>query len=199
MISLIVPVVKPTISMVGTIRYLSYPQVTKPWMPLSGGYVPALDNPELLNILGFKYGQTTIDDVLHFKLPAWNQINASALSLYPRPWNPNNSNGRNIGKSVLQEVSSALQAHTHTGSSSSDGAHTHAPSSGGRFAGGIKNAHAGGGGMYPADWGQFPGSAGHGAHDHSGGVSGGMILDGAHSSPNVEPKGYGAILCIHLG
>lgn len=199
MLSLIVEVPKPVITLAGIVRYLSYPQITDKWFPLSGGWLPALENPVIFGLIGFKYGQTSINDVVQMKMPTFNATPSSPTSVYPRPLNKNNSLGRNLSKSVGMVVESSLKAHTHPGSTSSDGSHTHSRSNGGRFsAPNYYTAHPGHG-QYPASWNVNTVSAGHGTHSHSGGISGSMVLDAAHTSSEVEPKGYGAILCIHKG
>lgn len=199
MISLVIPEVKPTISLAGTIRYLAYPQITGRWKPLSGGWITAADNPVLAAMIGFTYGNSIIDGKISLRLPTWNATSTSPVSIYPRPHNKNNSNGRNLSKSILNVVPSSLKAHSHAGSTSANGNHSHPSTSAGRLSGGVKGAFWTGGGLYPAAWTPSYVTVGHSGHVHGGGVSSGMVLDAAHTSPEVEPKGFGAVLCIHLG
>lgn len=198
MISLYVPPVPVIISLAGTIRYLSYPEITATWLSLNGQYIKALDDPILFNLIGFKYGYSTINGEVHFALPSWNATTADELSTYPRPQNTLNSNGRNLNRQVLEIVPSAIKAHTHTGSTSADGDHGHSPTQNGRFGPGSPGGVSGGG-IYPGPWSDITSYAGHDYHSHSGSASGAMILDAPHTAVNAEPKGYGAILCIHRG
>lgn len=198
MLSVFKPLVRPTINLVGTIQYLCYPQITDPWFPLSGGTLSVKDNPGLFAMFGFRFGQVAVDNELHLRVPSYNSTSASDPSKYPRPKNNNNSNGRNLNNAVLTVLPSTLKAHTHGGSTSANGAHAH-PSTSAGYLSGRSGVFATGGSTYPCSWGTTTAQLGHAGHSHGGGVAGAMILDGAHSSSEVEPKGFGAILCIHKG
>lgn len=198
MLSVYTAPVRPTINLVGTIQYLCYPQIKAPWFPLSGGSLSVDENPQLFTTFGFKYGQLTVGNKLHFKLPSYNSTSTSDPSKYPRPKNNNNSNGRNLNKNAQDVVASTLKSHSHSGSTSVGGAHSHGKTGAGWF-GGVSGHFTTGGSFYPCRWGQTTKQITHDGHSHSGGSVGSMVLDTAHTSAEVEPKGFGAILCIHKG
>lgn len=198
MLSVYTAPVRPTINLVGTIQYLCYPQITDTWFPLSGGLLSIDDNPGLFAMFGFKYGQATVNNKFHFKVPSFNSTSVSDPSKYPRPKNNNNSNGRNLNKKALDIAPPTLKSHSHSGSTSADGNHAHGRAYAGYFTG-RGGSFTTGGGFYPCIWGAISQPIGHGGHSHSGGSASTMILDAAHTSAEVEPKGFGAILCIHKG
>lgn len=201
MLTLSPPSTTANVVMAGVVRYLMQHEISDKWLPLSGDYLPALDNPVLFNLFGFRYGQQMFDGELYFALPTMNQMSPTIPSVYPRPFNNLNSGPRNLSRELMSIIPSALKAHTHAGSTSNNGAHAH---------GDIK---ANGLSYPPTPWPtgytapQYIEMAyqlvsiavGHDAHGHGATTSGGMVLDAAHSSTEVEPKSYGAVLCIHRG
>lgn len=184
----------------GVIRYLSTPQISDKWVPLSGDYLPALENPVVFGIYGFKYGQQIFDGNLYFALPTMNSTSAGVPSIYPRPLNTKNSNGRNLGRAVGDLVNGTIKAHNHTGTTSPAGAHNHAVmrASGLSFpVGPWPTAIANG--LYPCSYQMQTIAIGHGEHFHADASSGAMVLDSNYVGAEVEPKAFGAILCIHRG
>lgn len=199
MISVFTPPVVKKVTLAGTVRHIAYDEIGDLWVPLSGRYLPVLDNPVIFGIYGFMYGQTTIDDVSHFKLPVFNSTVGGATSTFVRPRNRNNSGGRNTGRNINDIIPATARAHSHYGSSSYDGDHSHPSITGSRLLL-IVQALQVIGEYNPLQFSLSNSlSVPHGSHAHSGSPAGPMVLDQAHTGNEVEPKGYASILCIHRG
>jgi len=183
----------------GSVRYLSSASVSAPWMPLSGGWLPVLDNPVLFGIFGYTHGQTTVGSAAHFRLPDYN-AGAGVDATFVRAWNSKNSSGRNLNKAVGTVVAGQLKSHYHSGWTDSDGNHTHPSVSGSKLTGSSGPVYtSAAGGQNSVRYGPTTGTAGHSSHSHSGGSTSGSSIPTANNRGIVEPKGYGAVLCIHLG
>ena len=199
MVRLEMPETGIEIKQAGVVSFMAVNDVKAPWIALSGGWLSVLANPVLFGIFGYTHGQRTIDGRVEFRLPNYNEgegVNAT----FVRAWNSKNSSGRNTSKAIGTHHAAQLKSHTHYGSTDSDGNHSHSSVSGSKLtasAGPVFTSSAGG--QNSVRYGPTTGTAGHSSHSHSAGSTSGTTIPVVNDNGIVEPKGYGAILCIHLG
>lgn len=196
MIALSVPEVSiGVVKQPGFIRYLAHTDLGDKWFPLSGGYLPVAENPVLFGILGYTIGRATIGGVDNFQVPNYNDTVAPATFI--RAWNSKGSLGRNISKPPRTQAAGGIKSHSHGGSSSSDGAHTH-PAVGASL--GTPSGYAGAyGASNPLRYGMRTSSLSHGSHSHSGSNTTSTQVAAANMSTRVEPRGYSVLACIYKG
>lgn len=204
MIALKPPVHQRVIPQLGTVRYLAHKEIQAPWIPLSGALLDPAVYPGLFKLLGYREGRGTGNQANFFKLPTVNGADAGSKTSprrakFLRIYNELKAGSRNK-YAIAQQVANSFVQHSHSGSVSSAGNHSHNFSGSWLSNNGIPGQHN----KPPLqdDQGFTPTTFyfGHDYHSHGiGSTSGTSTQAAANLSDGSEPLSMSVVACIYAG